>query len=145
MIRRFGASREPARNYRHRPGAYAILPRGGRVLLTAQSAPLPDLQLPGGGVDDGESPLQALHREVLEETGWGIAAPRRIGAFRRFAFMPEYGLWAEKVCTVFVARPTRPCAPVREPHQWPCWLTVEDALARLGNAGDRHFLRWLCG
>lgn len=31
-----------------------------------------NLQLPGGGIKMGESPLSALHREVQEETGFDI-------------------------------------------------------------------------
>lgn len=85
MIRRFGDRPEPGRRYILRRGVYAILPAGSRLLLTVQHQPHPDLQLPGGGVDPGESPLSALHREVLEETGWRIAGARRVGAFRRFA------------------------------------------------------------
>ncbi len=84
-----------------------ILPLGRRFLLTAQTAGVIDVQLPGGGIDPGESPLQALYREVREETGWSIAQPRRLGAFRRFVFMPEYDLWAEKLCHVYVAHPVR--------------------------------------
>ena len=98
MIRRFGDAPEPGRRYVLRRGVYAVLPLGGDLLLTLQSQPHPDLQLPGGGIDPGESPIAALHREVIEETGWRIADPRRIGAFRRFAYMPEYDLWAEKLC-----------------------------------------------
>ena len=30
---------------------YAVLPLGGDLLLTLQSQPHPDLQLPGGGID----------------------------------------------------------------------------------------------
>ncbi len=82
MIPRYGPP--PGRqNYRLRPGAYAVLIRGDRVLLTFQHQPTPEFQLPGGGIDPGESPLAALHREVLEETGWTIATPRRLGAYRR--------------------------------------------------------------
>ncbi|HAW49319.1 MAG TPA: NUDIX hydrolase, partial [Roseovarius sp.] len=69
MIRRFGESPRPDVAYRLRPGAYAILPHRGRLLVTHQADPLPELQLPGGGIDPGESPVQALYREVFEETG----------------------------------------------------------------------------
>lgn len=143
MIRRVGAPPRSDISYRHRPGVYAILPRPGGLLLTLQSAPEPDLQLPGGGIDPGESPLQALHREVFEETGWSIARPRRLGAFRRFVYMPEYDIWAEKLCTVFVARPVRPIGPPSEPDHLPVTLDIPAAIDRLGNAGDRMWLsRW---
>ena len=141
MIRRFGESRDPGRRYRLRRGVYAVLLREGRVLLTHQAAPIPEYQLPGGGVDAGETALPALHREVWEETGWSIAPLRRLGAFRRFTYMPDYDLWAEKLCEIWLARPIRSRGPAPEPDHTPLWLPAEDALARLANDGDRHFLQ----
>lgn len=122
-----------------RPGAYALLPRNGKLLITCQFAPQPDLQLPGGGIDPGESPIPALHREVYEETGWKIAKPRKMGVFRRFAFMPEYGLWAEKICHIYIARPLRRIGPPAEDGHEALWIDPQEAAMRLGNAGDRHF------
>jgi len=141
MIRRFGQSREPGRQYRRRPGAYAVLWRGGRVLLTHQAEPWSEFQLPGGGIDPGESPLQALHREVLEETGWRIGGARRLGAFRRFTFMPEYDLWAEKLCTIYLARPVRQISPPLEPGHTAYFIAPDLAVDLLGNPGDAAFLR----
>ena len=140
MIPRYGQAPDRGRRYTLRPGVYAILPRGGSVLVTHQAAPHPELQLPGGGVDPGESPLAALHREVYEETGWRIARPRRLGAFRRFTFMPEYDLWAEKLCIVYRAHPVRPLSPPTEPGHTVHWLSVDQAVAALGNPGDRAFV-----
>ncbi|MGV6803222.1 MAG: NUDIX hydrolase [Ruegeria sp.] len=139
MIRRFGETPEPGRKYTRRAGAYALLPRGGSLLLTCQTEPGPDLQLPGGGIDPGESPLSALYREVHEETGWLISNPRRVGAFRRFTYMPEYDLWAEKICLIYQARPVRRLGPPSEPIHEALWMDAVEAAQMLGNAGDRHF------
>ncbi|MFV2034599.1 MAG: NUDIX domain-containing protein [Halocynthiibacter sp.] len=140
MIRRFGAPAIAGVSYRRRPGAYAILARGRNVLLTHQDEPTPEYQLPGGGIDAGESTLAALHREVREETGWRIAAPRYLGSFRRFAYMPEYDLWAEKLCHIYVARPVRALsAPTGAGHS-AHWMTADAAAQAAANPGDRHFL-----
>ncbi|NNE52233.1 MAG: NUDIX hydrolase [Sulfitobacter sp.] len=140
MIKRVGMPPMRDRKYRLRAGAYAILPLGQRLLLTAQLAPKVDVQLPGGGIDPGESPLQALHREVLEETGWRIGYPRRLGAFRRFVFMPEYDLWAEKLCHVYLAQPVQQIRAPVEPDHATLTLPAPDAVSALGNDGDRMFL-----
>lgn len=145
MIRRYGEAVDPARRYRLRPGVYAILPRGGDLLLTYQAAPRPEIQLPGGGIDKDENPVQALHREVYEETGWHIAAPRRLGAYRRFTYMPEYDLWAEKLCHIYIARPVRPLGPPVEPGHIAVWARAPEALRLLANDGERDFLARLIG
>lgn len=60
---------------RQRIAAYALLQRGDQVLLTRMSARtrIPGRwTLPGGGIDHGEDPKEALVREVYEETGLHI-------------------------------------------------------------------------
>ncbi len=144
MIRRYG---EPVQDRRYvmRPGAYAILFRKGQLLLTHQQGENSEFQLPGGGIDLGESAISALHREVMEETGWKIAAPRRIGAYRRFVFMPEYDLWAEKLCHVYLARPALPHGPPREQGHTAIWATPEFTLQALADAGSRAFVQTMFG
>ena len=68
-MRRFGEPRRNEISYARRPGAYAIIAQGDELLLTLQDAAELELQLPGGGIDPGETSIQALHREVFEETG----------------------------------------------------------------------------
>lgn len=140
MIRRYGEPVKPQQTYRRRPGVYAVLALGNMILVTHQAAPVPEYQLPGGGIDPGEHPIAALHREVREETGWKIAMGRRLGAFRRFTYMPDYDLWAEKICTVYLARPIYRLGPPTEVGHTAVWMAIPDALNRLGNVGDRAML-----
>lgn len=127
--------------YRFRPSVYVVLPRGPDLLLTHQSEPYPEYQLPGGGIDPGESPVMALHREVFEETGWKIANVRRLGAFRRFTWMPEYEIWAEKLCHLYRADPVYPLGDPSEPGHTALWMAAELAARELGNPGERDMVR----
>ena len=144
MIRRYGDAPVNGQRYKLRPGAYAILPRADKILVTFQRATIPglwdEIQLPGGGIDPGEGPIQALHREVFEETGFRIANPRKLGVFRRFVFMPEYELFAEKVCHIYLAFPVRPHGPPTEEGHMAIWMDPHEALSELYNEGDVDFL-----
>lgn len=139
-MRRFHNPPEHGRRYIHRPGVYAILADGGDLLLTHQARPQPEFQLPGGGIDPGESPLAALYREVMEETGWSLSRPRRLGAYRRFTYMPEYDLWAEKICHVYFAYPVRQIRPPSEPDHTALWMPADIAAEHLASAGDAAFV-----
>ncbi|KPU84801.1 NUDIX hydrolase [Marinosulfonomonas sp. PRT-SC04] len=141
MIRRFGENIVSGKRYKVRAGVYAILPLAGDLLVTYQAKPAPEFQLPGGGVDPGESPLHALHREVIEETGWKIATPRKLGVFRKFTYMPEYDLWAEKICHIYLARPVRALGYPSEQDHTAVWMNGQHASNLLANEGDCHFVR----
>ena len=145
MIRRFGEAVKAGQRYRLRPGIYAVLRRGAEILVTHQAEPTPEFQLPGGGIDPGEHPIAALHREVFEETGWKIAIDRRLGAFRRFTYMPEYDRWAEKLCTIYLARPVLRLGPPSEAGHTAVWMTVGQARDMLANDGDRAMLARAAG
>jgi 8-oxo-dGTP diphosphatase len=64
---------------RQRVAAYALLTRDGEVLLTQMSSRTRiegRWTLPGGGIDHGEDPRDALRREVYEETGLRVEPGR---------------------------------------------------------------------
>lgn len=143
MIKRYGNTPVRGQRYLQRAGAYAILPRDRELLLTYQGAPHFEFQLPGGGIDPGESAIQALHREVFEETGWRISTPRKIGAFRRFVYMPDYDMHAEKICHIYIARPVLRLGPPVEDGHEAVWMDPAVALRLLANDGDAAFLRAL--
>jgi 8-oxo-dGTP diphosphatase len=82
----------------------------------------------------------SLHREVMEETGWRIGRARRLGAYRRFTFMPEYDLWAEKLCHVYLARPALRRGAPTEPGHAAVWAPLPTAAEMVASSGDRQFL-----
>ncbi len=60
---------------RWRPSVYSIVIRDGKVLLTHQAK---SYNLPGGGIDFGEQPEEAVIRETIEETGIEVTNPRLV-------------------------------------------------------------------
>lgn len=59
---------QPSSNFRNRKGVWFVLVHNESILFTHPDyAPnVPDL--PGGGIDDGETELEAAYRELFEET-----------------------------------------------------------------------------
>ncbi len=128
--------------YTHRPGAYGIFKYGDQFLLTGQTTKTRGLewQLPGGGVEKGENPIEALTREALEETGWRVHVERKLGAWKQFTYMPEYKIHAEKICHIYVGRALYPMGEPLEDGHVAALVSPQKALAILVNQGDRDFL-----
>ncbi len=139
-MRRYGESVHLDVQYRPRPGAYGVILHRGKVLLTREELNETEIQLPGGGIDAGETAVQALYRECLEETGWKVQITRRLGAYQRFTHMPEYGFWAQKICHIYLCRPVLKLHEPLEPFHTVVWKDAYDGVELLTNEGDRDFL-----
>ncbi len=141
MIPRYGEPIRRSVRYRERQGAYALIVEGDRMLLTHQAWPRPEFQLPGGGINPGESPLAALHREAAEETGWTIRIDRRLGAYRWYVYIPEQDMWARKTCRIYLARPIRQTGLPAEEEHTAIWTSPELAASLLASDGERQMVR----
>jgi 8-oxo-dGTP diphosphatase len=65
-------------------GVFASLfDKSGRILLVRQAYAAHRWTTPGGRVEDGESPLMALEREVLEEIGCEVQVAHLIGVYAK--------------------------------------------------------------
>ena len=72
-----------------RPSARAVLIRDGRIAMV-HSLKYDYYKFPGGGIEKGEDPVQALIRETLEEAGLKVipGSVREYGLVRRIQKSP---------------------------------------------------------
>jgi len=81
-----GECEVPVEKLSWRPSAYGIVVRDGKVLVSKQYGNKFDL--PGGGIELGETPEQAAIREIKEETGIDAANPQFVTAVSQFFVWP---------------------------------------------------------
>jgi 8-oxo-dGTP diphosphatase len=98
----------------------AAILRDGRVLACRRTSP-PEAagrwELPGGKVEDGETPDQALVREVREELGCGVAVERWLDVE---APIGERHVLRAALCSLVDGE------PVPAEHDAVRWLTVDE-------------------
>lgn len=89
------------------------------------------LQLPGGGIEENESIIEALRRETEEETGWLIENIETLGytiEHRNDKQNPRP--WGESISFVFRARPSKQVGTKLMPDEIeegfsPIWISTE--------------------
>lgn len=79
---------EPVDNLSWRPAAYGIVIKDGAILLLKQYN---GYDLPGGGIDFGETSEEAVLREILEESGLTAANPKLLHAATSYFRFPHTG------------------------------------------------------
>ncbi len=76
---------------RFRVAIYGVLIENGKVLLTDTTVPSGIItNFPGGGLELGEAPLEAVAREFREETDIEVAVDELLFCSQRFQQNPEY-------------------------------------------------------
>ena len=91
--------------------------------------------LPKGKLDDGETPKEAAHREVLEETGHDVAVQEFLGTL-------VYQSGGRSKVVHFWRMEARggPVAKLMNDIKAVDWLPLDDAVSRLSREYERAFL-----
>ena len=122
---------------RVRPGVKVILQKDGKLLLHRYRYPSGEIcyELPGGGQNGRESALQAVRREVLEETGLEVEVTGFLTSCEEFLtderLLRAYPEYAHRLILVFSAQLSSPVVhPATEMdlgQQESIWLTPQEA------------------
>ncbi|MDF0516104.1 NUDIX hydrolase [Bradyrhizobium yuanmingense] len=91
--------------------------------------------LPKGKLDDGETPKEAAHREVLEETGHDVAVHEFLGTL-----VYQSGGRSKVVHYWRMEADGGPVRKLMNDIKAVDWLTLDEAIARLSREYERVFL-----
>ncbi len=97
-MKEFG-EKQDGLEYKDRPGAYALILRADGM-IGAVEGKWGGLHLPGGGIDEGETPEHALRREVMEEMVREVKTAEFLGEAIQYAVHREMGP-LKKICYFF--------------------------------------------
>jgi 8-oxo-dGTP diphosphatase len=75
-IPEFG-TRHEGKNYVDRPGVYAVIENKHKQIAVIETRN--GYFLPGGGIDPGETVVEALKREIMEEIGYQVTGLTELG------------------------------------------------------------------
>lgn len=128
-----------------KPGATvaAVVERDGRFLCvrerTRQGV---RLNQPAGHLEPGESLVEAVVREALEETGWHVRPRALIGVFLARFTWPDDGTDVTYLRFAFACEPTALDAgrPLDPEILEACWLSPEDLRANVAEHRSRLVL-----
>ncbi len=136
-VPQFG-ERRAGRTYADRPAAFGILERDGQVAVVRIEKPdgAVWIDLPGGGVDPGETPEQGVVREYGEEAGLEVVVRESYALADQFFVNTEGEAWNNR-SAFFILDLTAEDASlkVEEDHTL-MWLSPLEAIASLRH--DSH-------
>lgn len=122
-------------NYIERPGAYAILRNPLKQIALVQTNF--GFFLPGGGLNDGETPELGLQREVLEEIGLEVRNLRLFAEARQYVISRFYGQAFLKHGYFYVADWVRSHGKWQKDHEL-VWSTNDSAIQQV----THDFQKW---
>ena len=143
VLKQFG-EKKPGLDYLPRTGAYGILERDGRIACARIGYSDFTYDLPGGAVDPGETPEQAVVREYREETGIDARVVRPVTDLLHY-FIHDDGTPYNNHCYFYAMawRGENPSAKVEPDHEL-VWLNPLQVFTNLKNEGYAWaFLLWL--
>lgn len=130
-IPHFGA-KQSGINYIQRPSVYALALNSNQQIAIVKHKSA--FFLPGGGIEDGETPIAALQREIIEETRFQAVDFEK--CFEAIEYLQGVPSW-KYYCihsTFFAARLSANTSGSIEPDHQLIWMNPEKAIPKMQRA-----------
>jgi len=118
-----------SKNYNKRPGAYAIIENDKNEIAIVRNNDS-ELFYFGGGIEKGESSIEALKRELLEETGYTLSNISYFTEIWEF-LKSKKGKYIEAIATVYTARFDKKITNPKEKDHHIIWINPSNYKKKL--------------
>lgn len=133
----FGIAQVDAKD---RPGAYAVIIKDHKILAVLRKG---FYHLPGGGIDEGETPEKAALRELKEETGYSGRVVKKLGAANQYVDSQTYGC-INKLGSYFIIEVTEKGKKSPEdPTDQPLWISFEEYFKQAAHESHQWIVKEL--
>ncbi len=126
--------RQTGITYIDRPGAYAVIQNDKKQIAAIKTGN--GYFLPGGGMDMGESSIDALKREVMEETGYQVSILQEIGETVEYIEAASEKKHYQIHSRFYEAKLTSEVGARKEKDHRLVWLSQADAIRLLKRKGQ---------
>lgn len=135
---KYVGSKEENVEYRKRPGAYAIIVNkdNDKIGIVTDGE---DYFYLGGGIENGETKLEALKREMIEEAGYSIKNIREFEEVGSHIFAEDKG-YLEIIASVYIAEFDKKIAePIEKDHKV-LWVRPEKYVNKMFREWQRYIM-----
>ena len=130
----------PNIKYRKRPGTYAIITRNEDDKVGIVTDGRDYFFFLGGGIEEGETKIKALKRELIEETGYTIKNIEPFDEVRSFIDSEEKGPLEVEAYIYTAEFDEKVAEPIEKDHRV-LWVDSEDYMDKMYREWQKYILR----
>lgn len=136
---KYVGSKEENIEYRKRPGAYAIIINkdDDKVGIVTDGKAYFYL---GGGIENGETKLDALKRELIEEAGYSLKNIKEFEEVGSHVFVEDKG-FVEVIASVYIAEFDKKIAEPIEKDHTVLWIKPEEYVDKMYREWQRYIMK----
>lgn len=136
---KYVGNKEENIEYRKRPGSYSIMIRkeDNKIGIVTDGY---DYFYLGGGIENKETQIEALNREMIEESGYTIKNVKKFDEVGSYIFAEEKG-YLEVLAYVYISEfDTKIAEPIEKDHKV-LWVNPNDYVGKMCREWQEYILK----